>query len=180
MPKISVVQTMRGRGYFHTWKTMLNGADEIIPSMENLVYPKQHYVACNKAIAATTGDWILFCGERQVFVPDWRERLSVVPADFSGMIRLYPGGDMQAGIITRDFMNELGYFFHPDYIHYWADVELADLAKGRIFELNLVLETIPKEDAQSCEYYDWDKETYQQRRAAGFPKAVAGRNKFYA
>lgn len=174
--KITVIPALRGReGYLDSWASFQD-ADEVLPSLDDIIGERREQVNCvNAATQRATGDVLVFMAERQRFVVDWRKILEEeVTKMKSGLLSFYI--DAYAGFaVTRDFLeNELkGFIYWPDYIHYWSDDELGHRAKRankHYVRRGMIEEDIrPKTDQISREFYARDRAMFERRQALGFP-----------
>lgn len=177
--KISVVIPTVGRPSF---RTVFNAVTNELKSGDGIVVQdskKQLVENLNLGVKNTDGDIIVFFSERGEPLSGWREKLldAFERIQNSGVVSFHPN-IVQAGAVSRDFLNnELGgYFFWPEYIHYYADQELGERARKHnkyVEILDIIREhPKPKEDPyheNNIRAANHDQELYYKREKKGFP-----------
>lgn len=153
---------------------MWQDADEIIPSLDDYLGQREETITVfNRAVSYATGDIIVFAGERLRVAPQWREDIEKqYQGGWSGVVSFFehtPGG----GAVDRKYLEEIGgNILHPDYIHYFADVELGERARreGKYVEFrHLLTDHLGKTDTISSEFHGFDEQTLNKRTNAGWP-----------
>lgn len=166
-----------GRPTFEESINSVKDADEQIIMNDDFAHRKEQVALMNEAAAKSTGEYIVFMGERQVLVPDWKERTlkALEKLRWSGLVS-YREYIATAGCLSRDFyLNELGgNFWSPDYVHYCPDIEIADVARkyAKYTEaLDVLFKQYEKTDnphsTEACAQFD--RTTYNKRAREGWP-----------
>lgn len=161
-------------------KQILDGAvDEADQLIVIADIPRKEIVArINQGAAQAKGDFIMTTTDRTLLKPGWRVAMEKALAHMggSGVVSLDTTFCGTAGM-TRDFYeNELGgNFFHPDYLHYFPDLELGEVARHarkyiEVPDRELYKEMLPKSDLNDSQDVEpFDKETWHLRTQKGFP-----------
>lgn len=173
--KISVIIPTIGNGKIGSILGNYFEADEVL-----VLYNKGRQCVdnMNDLGKRATGDIIVQVNDRCVIKPGWRKE---VEKQFniikSGVVSFAPGC-VTNGAISRDYMGryQLGCVFFPEYIHHYADKEMAEKSRslGLYAEIKNFIEIIPKErkvidEARVLNQYAWDFNTYKRRKKLGFP-----------
>lgn len=175
--KFSAIMIDIGRPYFKRALTCVEGiADEIIV-MEGRPHDGMDVVdRFNLGVQKSTGDVIVVMFDDMVFSFKWREKAEEGLAHIggSGIVNFVPNY-FSAGVVTKDFIkSELGgYLWHPDYIHYCADLETAERARKALKYKEMLVDTCvytePHRPSTSAGSALYDEKMYRIRTDAGYP-----------
>jgi hypothetical protein len=174
---ISVIIPTIGKARVNKILPYWKDADEII-IIDN---PKQQVVDNFKdGVKKAKGDILVFVNDRCIIKKGWRQMLEKEFTNFSGVVSFAPIY-VTNGAISRDYLEKwsAGYILQPEYIHHFADLELAQKAD----ELNMYKEVqnwircLPKEpkkvdQAKILKEVQWDVKTYWKRKIANFPNKI--------
>lgn len=173
--KISVVLPTLGRKSLNKCLDSLKEADEII-----LLRGRKKCVVdlYNEGFKEANGDVIFHTSDRIFYNKGWRKKVEKA-LEKKAFVSFFQGSACSA-VIKRDFIksNMGGYLYWPEYIHYFGDMEMAEVARrsNEFVHLDGVAHWIEKKGSRVYPHEEergiWDEETYRMRQNLGFPNAI--------
>jgi hypothetical protein len=106
-----------------------------------------------------------------VFQSGWRKKVEELIK--TKAVVSFNSNIVTVGCIRRDYIDR--YLFWPEYIHYWCDMEMGEVARRdrQYVELKGYFHVLPKTGGMghvSPEMDKWDEDTYRMRESLGFPR----------
>ncbi len=173
--KISVIIPTLGNGALDSILESYSEADEVL-ILQNK--NKQCIDNFNDLGMKAEGDILVQVNDRCIIKPGWRK---AVEKEFdiikSGVVSFAPIF-VTNGAISRDYMKkyQMGCVLVPEYIHHYADLEMAQKAKSLNLyrEIENYISIFPKKKKpvdykKMVRQLIWDIRTYWRRKKAGFP-----------
>jgi glycosyltransferase involved in cell wall biosynthesis len=168
--KISVVIPSLKRETLQMCIDSLKEADEIIVVDEPQLCCVDAY---NEGLKRANGDVVFQTNDHIVYERGWRSKVEKL-LENKGLVS-FNKNIVTSGCLRRDYIHSIGgYLYWPEYIHYWGDCEMGEVARRdrQYAELLGYAHFLPKTGSMghiSPEMDDWDEDVYQKRSGSGFP-----------